>query len=116
MGKFRFFLFGGFIVVLFVLIFVVVRYCSFSRGVEVLLFLGSWVCRWGVDRRGFGDVGFSHFPLISGSLGFLLSWSQVFVGARYYWRGWGGVGVYGGDLVLNLIVFLSLLCFGFLRV
>ena len=35
---------------------------------------------------------FSHSPLISGSSNFLLSWSQVFVGARYYWRGWGGVG------------------------
>ena len=41
---------------LFVLIFVFFRDCSFSRGVEVVLFMGIWGCRWGVDRRCVGGV------------------------------------------------------------
>ena len=37
---------------------------------------------------------FSQSPLISESSDFPLSWSQVSVGARYYWRGEWGVGGY----------------------
>ena len=39
---------------LFVLIFFAVRYYSlFTRGLEVVMLLGSWGCKWGVKGRDF---------------------------------------------------------------
>ena len=41
---------------IFVLVFVVVRNCSFFRVIEVVLFLRIWGCRRGFGRRFFDDV------------------------------------------------------------